>query len=237
MIKKLIVNADDYGFTEGCNQGILKAYQEGIVTSTTVMMNYPHVNEALTLLNNTSIGLGVHLNTTKGQPLTVCPSLVENNQFKNRFHYTNINKEELYKEWKAQIELFIKYTGHLPDHLDSHHHIHLREEYRDILLKLIHEYHLPVRQREYINNDCYVYDQLNASNMSLEHFKDICETHNSILEIMVHPAYSDDLLRSISSYSNEREIELNFLINKKIKEYIKENNIELITYRDVKSKD
>ena len=47
MIKKLIINADDFGMCEGNSLGILLAHEQGIVSSTTVMMNMPYASWAL----------------------------------------------------------------------------------------------------------------------------------------------------------------------------------------------
>ena len=47
MIKKLIINADDFGMCEGNSLGILLAHEEGLVSSTTVMMNMPYALWAL----------------------------------------------------------------------------------------------------------------------------------------------------------------------------------------------
>lgn len=47
MIKKLIVNADDFGLSEGVCLGILKAHRDGILTSTTCMMNMENIEKYL----------------------------------------------------------------------------------------------------------------------------------------------------------------------------------------------
>ena len=47
MIKKLIMNADDFGMTQGNSIGILMAHAQGILTSTTCMMNMPYAEFAL----------------------------------------------------------------------------------------------------------------------------------------------------------------------------------------------
>ena len=52
MIKKLIVNADDFGMTEGNSIGILMAHADGILTSTTCMMNMPFAKFALDQAKN-----------------------------------------------------------------------------------------------------------------------------------------------------------------------------------------
>jgi predicted glycoside hydrolase/deacetylase ChbG (UPF0249 family) len=70
MTRRLIVNADDYGRTPGVSQGILATHEEGIVTSTTVMINQPqiatHLREALAC---PKLGVGLHLVFTAGRPV------------------------------------------------------------------------------------------------------------------------------------------------------------------------
>ena len=70
MIKKLIVNADDFGMTEGNSIGILMAHADGILTSTTCMMNMPFAKFALDQAKNyPDLGVGIHLVLTVGRPL------------------------------------------------------------------------------------------------------------------------------------------------------------------------
>ena len=70
MIKKLIINADDFGMCEGNSLGILLAHEEGLVSSTTVMMNMPYALWALDKAKAyPDLGIGVHLTLTAGKPL------------------------------------------------------------------------------------------------------------------------------------------------------------------------
>ena len=70
MIKKLIINADDFGMCEGNSLGILLAHEQGIVSSTTVMMNMPYASWALDKAKAyPNLGIGVHLTLTAGKPL------------------------------------------------------------------------------------------------------------------------------------------------------------------------
>ena len=71
MTKKLIVNADDYGLTKLVCSGIRSAHINGIVTSTTAMMNMPGVEEDLeaSLRQCPDMGIGIHLVLTTGEPL------------------------------------------------------------------------------------------------------------------------------------------------------------------------
>ena len=60
MIKRLIVNADDYGLSEGVCLGILKAHRDGILTSTTCMMNMENIEKYLEMTKDyPNLGLGV----------------------------------------------------------------------------------------------------------------------------------------------------------------------------------
>jgi hypothetical protein len=130
MKRLLIVNADDLGLRPGVAAGIFKAHHDGLVTSTTALMNAPGVEEALRQAQAECprLGLGVHLTVTSGRPLTAAPSLAGPG---GEFHRPEellgalpaLDPAELYAEWRAQVERFIAVTGLAPDHLDAHHHI------------------------------------------------------------------------------------------------------------------
>ena len=60
--KRLIVNADDLGRTEGINEGIFDAHRRGIVTSATMMVNYPAARRVAVLARDSpGLGIGLHL--------------------------------------------------------------------------------------------------------------------------------------------------------------------------------
>jgi predicted glycoside hydrolase/deacetylase ChbG (UPF0249 family) len=161
MSRQLIVNADDYGKTEGVTQGIIQAHREGIVTSATVMMNMPNVQEALKLASDCpDLGLGVHLVFTAWRPLlspTEVPSLVDEDGY---FHSQEailahpsmglrtgperIDTDELKAELRTQIER-LRALGREPDHLDCHHFVHLYPPFFVVYVELAEEYGLPVR--------------------------------------------------------------------------------------------
>ena len=111
MMIKLIVNADDFGLTEGTNYGIIDGHINGLVNSTTMMMNMPGTEHAVRLAKEYNLlGVGVHLVLTAGEPLLKdVPSLVgENGSFHKQsvVREGNINPEEVEREWTAQIEKF-----------------------------------------------------------------------------------------------------------------------------------
>ena len=71
-MKRLIVNSDDYGRTPEISRGIREAHLQGVVTSTTCMMNIPTTAEdiAVALRETPALGLGVHLVLTMGKPIS-----------------------------------------------------------------------------------------------------------------------------------------------------------------------
>ena len=71
-MKKIIVNADDFGISKEVNEGIVKGFQDGIISSTTVMANMPEFEEAMNLAKkNSKLGVGVHLNVIDGKALAI----------------------------------------------------------------------------------------------------------------------------------------------------------------------
>ena len=155
-MKGLIVNADDLALTPSVTRGIVKAHLDGIVTSTTALMNSPHIVESLHLARECcpSLGIGVHLVATEGSPLLPpesIPSLI--NQSGDFFsahrkpaRLKELNLGQLRLEWEAQIEKFLSF-GQKPDHLDSHHHTaYSRADIFKVMLSLAEQYRLPIRR-------------------------------------------------------------------------------------------
>ena len=82
-MKTLIVNADDFGLTPGVNEGILRAFREGILTSTTLMANAPAFDDAVARTReHPDIDVGCHLVLVGGKsvaPPEEIPSLAKRN--------------------------------------------------------------------------------------------------------------------------------------------------------------
>jgi predicted glycoside hydrolase/deacetylase ChbG (UPF0249 family) len=154
MSKQLIVNADDYGRAPGVSRGILAAHREGIVTSTTVMINQPGVEEQLAqALACPNLGLGLHLVFTAWRPVLPAeevPGLVDDNGLFLEQHDVwaraeQIPLDQLQAELTAQLERFVDLAGRLPDHLDCHHFVHLYPPFFQVYAELAARFHLPLR--------------------------------------------------------------------------------------------
>lgn len=155
MALKKIFNADDFGMSRGINQAIAKAYHEGILNSTSIMINLKFVDEALELKKEMpDLNVGLHLNLTNEFPLSnpaEIPLLVdENGKFKhgfvNLFLLSFFKAKELRRqaeiEARAQLEKAIR-LGIKLSHVDSHRHIHHIPLIFNLVKKLAKEYNIP----------------------------------------------------------------------------------------------
>jgi hopanoid biosynthesis associated protein HpnK len=146
-VKNLIVNADDLGWTEGVNRGILEAFRHGIVTSTSLMANGEAFANAIQLARAApGLGVGVHLNLSDGQPVAppakVKSLLNEGGRFAGgpkslllRRASGGLLLDEVEREWDAQIQK-VQGSGIEPTHLDGHKHVHMLPGLFEVTLKL-----------------------------------------------------------------------------------------------------
>lgn len=242
---KLIINADDFGYSRAVNYGIIDAHTKGVLTSTTCLTNMPGLEHAFELGKQyRSLGIGIHLTLTCGRPLLDHhQTLVDaDGNFKKLHHYQGkayVNPDELYREWKAQIEAFLA-SGLRPTHLDSHHHINNRESILPIFIRLAEEYQLPVRNnfdQEVAGSKLITTDQFEYNpEIMLADTRTILEQYHGAetVEIMCHPAYLDKFLMENSSYATPRLEELAAITHPEIKEKLRsKEHFELITYNDL----
>ena len=151
----LIVNGDDFGLTDGVIQGIVTAWKEGILTSTTALINLEGAPERISLAHRAHPGLpiGLHLNITQGRPVlppAQVPSLVDKQgcfygflDLIDRLHLVSL--EELRLECFAQAELLLR-SGVRFDHIDCHQGIAVGyEPFAPVVIELARHYQVPVR--------------------------------------------------------------------------------------------
>jgi len=147
---KLIVNADDFAYSHSVSKGIIEAYKNGIVTSTTMMVTMPAAEASAKLaLENPGLGVGIHLVLTAGRPLiqNLKTLIREDGTFMrpNVLPDTDIDINEVEREYRAQLERFLSF-GLKPTHFDSHHHMHADARIYPVVEKLAIECNIPVRK-------------------------------------------------------------------------------------------
>ncbi|MBI1846010.1 MAG: ChbG/HpnK family deacetylase, partial [Candidatus Rokubacteria bacterium] len=136
-MRRLIVNADDFGMTPGVSAGILAARRHGIVTSTTVLVTAGPDPESVAAARDAGLGIGLHVNLTLGRPLTGAHSLIgPDGRFVRdaRRAAAMANVPDIEKEIEAQVEQFERIFGHGPTHVDTHHHIGLHAPVAGVVL-------------------------------------------------------------------------------------------------------
>ena len=143
--RRLIVNADDFGRSASINQAVIRAHREGILTTTSLMVNEPAFEEAVALAReNPTLGVGLHLTLLCGHatlPPEAIPGLVNaNGEFSNhppgagfRYFFQRSLREPLRREIHAQFQKFR--ATRLPlDHINGHLHLHLHPAVFRILM-------------------------------------------------------------------------------------------------------
>ena len=150
-VRRLIINADDLGLTEGVNRGIAEAHARGIVTSTTLMANSPAFTSALQIPSAApNLSVGCHVVLIDGRPLqdpARVRTLTENgSRFRDslaRFTFDvlkgSILEEHIYDEAVAQFEK-LKSAGITPTHFDTHKHVHMFPAVLKPLLKAANDF-------------------------------------------------------------------------------------------------
>ena len=132
MVRRLIVNADDFGLARSVSTGIIDVYQAGQLSSTTLMVNMAGTEEAVDLAErHPGLGMGLHFNLTEGRPLTDARSLIDSDgafllrgELIRRSIRGRVEPSEIARELTAQLDRFVS-LGLTPTHLDSHQHVHM----------------------------------------------------------------------------------------------------------------
>lgn len=150
-MKELIINADDFGLSDGVNRAVIKAWQEGILTSASLMVGGDAFHEAVHLAKaNPGLQLGLHLTLVQGRAVGEHPSFPRICDAKGyftddpvhagmRYYFLPPFRKQLRREIEAQIERFLQ-TGLPLSHIDGHLNIHMHPVIFDILCELMPRY-------------------------------------------------------------------------------------------------
>lgn len=153
-LKSLIVTADDFGFSRGVNQAIVRAHREGIVTAASLMVTGDAAEEAVELARaNPSLSVGLHLVLVSGRSALApseIPKLVDGRgrfragpvAFGLRLQFDRGAREQVRREIREQLTLYRK-TGLKLSHVDGHLHMHMHPVVLAILAGVSRELGIP----------------------------------------------------------------------------------------------
>ena len=226
--KRLIVNADDFGQSLGINKGIIQAHEEGIVTSASLMVRYPAVADAVGYSkSHTSLGVGLHIDFGEW--------FYSDGEWKALYEVVNLEDAEAVKaEVYHQLEIFKKLTGKKPTHIDSHQHVHLRENILPVIKEIAEQLNITLRRCSDMVKYCgEFYGQAEDGSpyhqaIGVEALSEVISSiQDDITEMACHPGFADDMQ---TMYKTERQLELKTLCDQRIFEVIKRTGIQLCSF-------
>ena len=150
-MKKLVINADDFGIDVTVNKAVESAYRNGVLTSTTIIPCGKSYENAIDIAEqNPQLGVGIHLTLVAERPVSSCqkiPSLIEGDcrfyssysEFLKGFILGKIKIKDIETEARAQIEKVLD-SNLLPSHIDSHQHLHIFPGIAGLICRLAKDY-------------------------------------------------------------------------------------------------
>jgi predicted glycoside hydrolase/deacetylase ChbG (UPF0249 family) len=209
--RKLIVNADDFGASEGVNRGILECHVDGVVTSASLMVEGSAAREAAEAARDyPRLSVGLHFVA---------------------------DGDDFARALARQLASFEQLVGRPPTHVDSHHHFHRDDDVFPQFCALLEPLGVPVRGDGRVAWIGGFYAQWRAGVTNLEYVS--VDSFERLLkeevladwtELACHPGYRSAGFQS--SYLAEREAEVRTLTDARVQEVISELDIELANYED-----
>lgn len=161
---RIIVNADDFGMSHSINQAVLKGFESGNLTGTSLMVNGHAFEEAVDIAKKLNIPVGLHLCIVGGEsPISESseiPTLInkQGRFYENidilmsKYFLSQISLAEIEVEFRRQLN-YVLSTGLPVTHLDSHRHVHILPGIFSLTLRLAQEHRIPfVRSPQEVTN-------------------------------------------------------------------------------------
>jgi chitin disaccharide deacetylase len=229
----LIVNADDFGLSDGVNEGIIRAHSEGIVTSTSLMVRMPAAVSAARLADDhPGLSVGLHMDIGEWQ--------FRSEEWVPLYERVpQADAEAVAGELEAQLHLFTQLTGKNPTHIDSHQHAHMREPLRSLIISAASRLGIPLRHFSDVRycGDFYGQDECGEALVGRTTAEFLANTIEAAsvgaMEVSCHPAAFVDFA---GVYANERLAELAALCSPRARNAISKRGMRLISFAQLTNK-
>lgn len=228
--KYLIVNADDFGRSNGINLGIMEAFEKGIVTSASLMVRWPSAEAAASYARkHPKLSVGLHLDLGEWayrQGQWICLYEVVPRE----------NSAAVTQEVHRQLATFRNLMGREPSHIDSHQHVHGTDPLRSVLMHVARTISIPLRLYSSVHYCGGFYGQMAdgtplPDHISIKALKNLLtELVPGITELGCHPAKIADF---DTMYTSERLHELAVLCDHQISDLLTQNRIELASFNSI----
>ncbi len=139
---RLVVNADDFGFTRGVNEGIVEAHVSGILTAATLMATGPAFDHAVDLARRTpTLDVGCHVTLVGGWSLLDPDRRLPDNPAALAAALA-LGRFPVEEEIRAQVRKLAG-AGIRPTHIDTHKHTHLLPAVLKAVARVAREFDIP----------------------------------------------------------------------------------------------
>jgi predicted glycoside hydrolase/deacetylase ChbG (UPF0249 family) len=228
--KKLIVNADDFGQSDGINRGIIRAFEQGILTSASLMVRYPSASDAAAYSKSNSLDIGLHVDLGEW--------IYQNEEWIPVYEVVLLDNVKIVEEEiNRQLDEFNRLVGKKPTHLDSHQHVHKSENLLPIFINIAEKLNVTLRGCSNNVNYCGdfygqssdsspLHDSISSNNLK----KIITNLPEGITEMACHPGINVEIK---TMYKIEREIEVISLCDKGVRELINLTNVQLCSFAEI----
>jgi len=223
----LVVNADDFGMSDGVNAGVVEGFEGGVVTSASLMVRqHAAAAAAACAASRPRLAVGLHLDLEDRDYAAGSGS--------DAWRCDRDDPAAVEAECRSQLDRFRDLMGRDPTHLDSHHHLHLEVPLAGVAGRLAGELGVPLRGRGiryegrffgrgrdgHPDPDAVGTEALVAILRSLP---------SGVTELGCHPGLGGEG----SSYGDERRRELQTLCDPAVRRAIAEERIRLVSFAEV----
>ncbi|MBQ2656933.1 MAG: ChbG/HpnK family deacetylase [Erysipelotrichaceae bacterium] len=252
-MKKILIRADDLGFSRGINLGIADSVRAGLIQSVGLMPNMENAQEGVEMIKDYGVCLGQHTNICAGRPLSdpkLIPSLVqENGEFKTSKEYREnfgngndiVDVNEAVIEIEAQYQEFKKLTGEKPHYFEGHAIASMN--FMKALSIVAQKHDLKMFPVGFDAKPMQYADKLlrmTIDSMGPDYDpyaslkKLVMDEDESVIDIFVaHPGYLDAYILKVSSLTVNRTKEVEMLTDPEMIRWINNQKVELITYDEL----
>ena len=224
----LIVNADDFGLTEGVNRGIVRAHEHGVVTSASLLVRHPAADDAAAYARGRpQLSVGLHLDLGEW--------VYRDGEWSALYEVVPVDDAAaVAEEARRQLEWFVRLVEHPPTHLDSHQHVHRTEPVLSVARALAAELNVPLRHfshRVHYRGDFYgqgpkgqpIPEGITPAALA----RLIDGLSPGVTELACHPGLDDT---SPLAYGRERALEVAALCDASVRQAVSRAGVRLIGF-------
>lgn len=253
-MKKLVVVADDFGWTDSVNAGILRAHKEGIVTELSLMLSCQATGPALEIIKKEKIPqVGIHLSLN---PANKFGKVLHRADYQRLFK--ELSSEEISQLVTDELKEFEQVVGSKPTHICPQYGIHGNLKVLNSLLLYAKTNQIPIRlprtviagegtgdnyaarimmRRMGVVTTDYLFGHVLGADLTgikenfLSDFRTLKDGQSA--EMLTHPGYFDAELLKMSSLNYERVRDLALLLDPDFRSQIKDLDIDLVNYSQI----